>query len=147
MNHVHIEILLPPLVRPTSSSSSSSPPRFSTVWKLHVSIWYLNASLKGQRPARQGLTGRVFHLQGWLLDNSGIGYFYQIPSQSGIIGYWNLDRVFVEVYEPPRPDFLLAALRACLTSSSWLFIKYSNDQIRFSWRSSSSRSRNHIFYD
>ena len=30
---VHIEILRPSLVRPASSSSSSSPPRFSTVWK------------------------------------------------------------------------------------------------------------------
>ena len=50
----------------------------------------------------QGQTGRVFQLRvgfGYWKNISGrvglgIGYLYQIPSQLGIMGYWNLDQVF-----------------------------------------------------
>ena len=39
----------------------------------------------------------------------GIGYLYQIPSQLGIMGYWNLDRVFAE-YLPYFLYFLISII-------------------------------------
>ena len=40
---------------------------------------------------------------------SGIGYLYLIPSQLGIMGYWNLDRVFAE-YLPYFLYFLISII-------------------------------------
>ena len=57
-------------------------------------------------------SGRVRVLKKYLGSGRvglGIGYFYQILSQSGIIGYWNLDRVFAE-YLPYFLYFLISII-------------------------------------